>query len=180
MTWSIGSRIKILNRNQFFAPLEKLKKFKVISLAGLSLLELLVVVVIVGSLLALTMPRARTTFDNLRFDNFCQNLVSRMIYLEERASVEQKSYLIDFKLDNDIIIIGAVEEESQNYTSVKGALGRKIVIPQGVEIEIGESKILFFPDGSIDGENIVISSKQNKTTIYIKESIGRIEFKKDD
>ncbi|MFC1646229.1 hypothetical protein ACFL2Y_03520 [Candidatus Omnitrophota bacterium] len=179
MTWLIGSRIKTLDRNQSFAPLEKVKKIKLISLTGLTLLELLVVVVIVGGLLAFTMPRARTTFDNLRFDNFCQNLVSRMMYLEERASVEQKSYLIDFKLDNAIITIGTEEEESQNYTAVKGKLGRKIVIPQGVKIEIIEPKILFSPDGTIDGENIVISSSQNKATIYIKESIGRIELKRE-
>lgn len=180
MTWSIGSEIRNLDHKRTLAPLEKVDKTKATSPAGFSLLELLVVVAIIGSILALSLPRFRGTFNNLKFDNFCQNLTSRMRYLQERAALEQKSYRLVFDSSNKIISIEAIQEDSNNFTAVKGLLGKKITIPERLEVSVEESDVLFYPNGTIDGNNIVISDDQNKATIYITESVGRIELKRNE
>ena len=103
-----------------------------------------------------------------------------MRYLKERASIEQNSYRLNFDLGSNIIRIEVKEEASQEFSEAIGLLGRKIIIPDGIEIEIDEFEIFFYPDASIDGFDIGISGYQNKATIYIKESIGRIELQKDE
>jgi len=101
-----------------------------------------------------------------------------MRYLQERASVEQKSFKINFDLNNNIIDIEFREEDSEDYIDLKGLLGKSITIPKGFQIVISESNIFFYPDGTINGEDIQISSNENSANIYIKQSIGRIEFEK--
>jgi prepilin-type N-terminal cleavage/methylation domain-containing protein len=176
MTSSIGTKITRFNKT----PLENFKKNKLISLTGFSLIELLVVIAIIGSLVAISLPRFRGTFNNLKFDNFCQNLVSRMRYLQERASVEQGNYRLNFDLNNMAIKIEAKEEASSGFIPVSGLLGRKINIPEGIEMGIGSLYIFFYPDGSIEGSDIEISGYQNQAIIDIKESIGRIELQKSN
>ena len=106
MTWSIGNRnIRFKKRHSF------------------SLLELLIVVVIIGSLLAISLPRFRNTFNNLKFDNFCQNLISRMRYLQERASIEQSTYRLNFDLKDETVKITIKQEASGKFSNAKGLLG---------------------------------------------------------
>ena len=71
------------------------------------------------------------------------------------------------------------EEASDEFTYAKGLLGKEITIPEWIEIDTSTPDIYFYPDGSIGGKDIEISGYQNKATIYIKESIGRIDLQKN-
>lgn len=178
MIWSTGIRLIPFRRKNSFTPLENFNKIKGTSLTGFTLIELLVVIVIIGTLLTFSLPHFRNTFNNLKFDNFCQNLISRMRYLQERASVEQRSYRLNFDLNSRIIRVEV--KEAEEFIDVKGLLGKQIIIPEGVGIEVEETDIFFYPDGSIGGEDIEISDYQNQATISIRESIGRIELEQNE
>lgn len=179
MTWLTGSKYCILNKRVVFAPLDNFKKSKIMSLTGLTLLELLVVVVVIGSLVALSQPRFKTTFDGLRFDTFCQKLTIRMKYLQEHSTLEQKIYRLNFDLNDKIINIEVVEEGQKDFVSVQGLLGKSIIIPQGYEVAIEEPNVIFLPDSTIEGSPIIISNNENKATINFKQSIGKVELIKD-
>ena len=178
MIWSTGIKIAPSQKNNSFTPLENFNKIKGTSLTGFTLIELLVVIVIIGTLFTFSLPRFRNTFNNLRFDNFCQNLISRIRYLQERASVEQRSYRLNFDLNSRIIRVKVGEAEE--FIDVEGLLGKQIIIPEGVGIEVEEADMFFYPDGSIGGEDIEISDYQNQATISVRESIGRIELEQNE
>ena len=157
MTWPIGIRaIKSRNDKKSF-----------------SLFELLVVVVIIGLLLSISLPRFKGTFSNLKFENFCQNLFSRIIYLQERATFEQVTYRIHFQLNNGLIKIQVANDATEEFVQLGGLLGKDIVIPDNIGIDIESPYLLFYPDGGLEGGDIVVSSSQSEAIIYIKESTGQ-------
>jgi len=180
MTWLTGIEISQLKVNNFFTPLKRYNNDNSRSLTGFSLFELLVIVVIIGSLLAFSIPRFRSTFNNLEFDNFCQNLTNRMKYLQERASIEQIIYRLNLDLNNKLIRIESKKMDSDDFISVSGLLGKKIKVPDGLEIETSGQYVLFYPDGTLDGKDIEIFAFQNKATVYIKQTIGRIILLKNE
>jgi len=64
----------------------------------------------------------------------------------------------------------AAQVDAEEYT-------KKIL---GLEVAIEDTDVLFYPNGTIDGKDIKISDDQNSATIYITESVGRIELKRDE
>ena len=184
MTWLIGSRIGLKAKGQ--RP--KYKKsfslqssvFSLRSKHGFTLIELLVVIIIISTLALTGLPRFRGTFNNIKFDNFCQDLTSRMIYLKERSSVEGNIYRMFFDLNNKNIEIEVKEQEAKEFAESRGILGRKIHIPEGIDIEIQEDNVIFYPDGSISGKDIHILEAQNKATIFIKEAMGSVKLENNE
>lgn len=198
--YSIGNKPIRFHKEQSFAPPSVLKNAALrrvgftpppvtsralMRAGGFTLLELIVVVTIISSLVALSLPRFRTTFNSLKFDDFCQKVVDRMRYLRERAGIEQNVYRLNFDLTNKVIEIQAKlgtsgNEGFETFGGVKGLLGKKILIPENIEIETEDIDMIFYPDGTIDGKNILVSDGQNKTSIIINESMGQIRLQKDE
>jgi len=154
--------------------------FTIGSKKAFTLIELLVIVAIIGSLVVISLPRFRNTFNNLRFDNFCQILVNRMRYLQERASAQQENYCLDFDLDNKLIITKVKESPEGDFINIQGLWVKNIIIPEGINIETEQASVFFYPDANIDGKEIKISDSQNTATIYINTNIGKIELVKDE
>ena len=144
------------------------------------MVELLVVVVVISSLLALSIPRFRNTFNNLRFDNFCQDLAARMRYLNERASFEQNIYRMNFDFVQGKIEIAFKENFYEEFKKGGRRLEKDMIIPDGVKIQIEKPSILFYPDGTIEGKNIYITGFNNKVNLIINNTIGRITLIKDE
>lgn len=155
-----------------------------------SLIELLFVIVIISSLLAISLPRFRNTLNQLIFDNFCNTLVNRINYLQEKSSLEQRIYRLKIDLDNRVIKTEFQKELQQDFIPWKGLLARKFSIPNGIEVRVGsigrqvsygvnEPCIYLQPDSTIYGEDIEISGLGNKLFILINESTGRIKIRKD-
>jgi len=145
-----------------------------------TLLELVIVVVIIGSLIAISIPRFKNTFDNLRFENFYRNLVSRMNFLKERSIVTQLPYKMDFDSINMLFSIKVQQKDEDEFKKVSGILFRNISVPEGVEIKTVSPSLFFYPDGTIEAEEIGICSKDNCVTLTTKKSIGRIVLTEND
>ncbi|MDD5617726.1 MAG: prepilin-type N-terminal cleavage/methylation domain-containing protein [Candidatus Omnitrophica bacterium] len=148
--------------------------------AAFSLVELLIVIVVISSLLVISLPRFRSTFNQLMFDNFCNTLASRINYLHERAYVEQKSYRLNFDLGSRAIKIEFQKEYQNDFIPCKGLLGKNITIPKGMEIKLRDNFIYFYPDSTSSGEYIAISGFGNKLVISINKTTGYIKIHKDE
>lgn len=158
MTWSTGSR----------QDARALRSF--------TLLELLVVIIIISSLLAVSVPRFRGTFANVRFDNFCQDLLSRMRYLQERSRLEQQAYRIVFDSASQFIAVQVMPKSKSDFSSVPGLLGKNIPIPQGMSVTTEKPTIIFNPDGTIMGKDIYIEDDYKKVFIRIINELGRLKL----
>lgn len=144
-------------------------------------MEALIVVTIIGALLAVSLPRFRGTFDNLRFQNFYQDLLSRMSYLKERASVEQHVYRLTFDVESHRVLVSSkADVAEETFGSVSGRFGKAMPIPDGVEIDTDSLEIFFFPDGSIAGNDIILRDSHNSVTLKINKSLGRFSLQTDN
>lgn len=103
-----------------------------------------------------------------------------MVYLRERACAEQNTYRLNFELNNRIIKTEAKGKDAEEFIAVSGVLGRKISILEGINVEIQDENIFFYPDSTINGKDFEISGFQNKATIFIKETIGAVKLEKND
>lgn len=148
--------------------------------SSFTLIEALIVIVIISILVGVSLPRFRGTFEGLRFQNFCQDLASRMRYLGERASVEQVFYRIVIDSENHLIEISFKANPLKgSFASCEGRLCRGIPIPGGVELETETSRILFLPDGSIVGDDITVRDARSSVTIEINNALGTVTLKEN-
>jgi len=164
------------------APLEKfIRKIKQKNntLTGFTLIELVVVVAIIGILMTVSSVRFGNTFSNLRFEDFYKKLVIRMNFLKQRAIVLKQIYRLDFDSSNFLFSIKSKKYDQEDFIQPKGFFFRDIPVPKDIEVVAESPSLFFFPDGTIQGKNLQINSKDNRAIIVIQESIGRISVLKD-
>ena len=135
---------------------------------GFTFVELLLVIIVIGALLAISLPNIRKTFNNLRLDNFSRELQAFMNYLHERSVVEEK--IIYLNLDNDKKEIWAQIQDEQSQL-------KTLVLPDGMKIESEKKQILFYPDGSIDNATIeVVNLDKQKVSLTTKGVFGGVKL----
>lgn len=135
---------------------------------GFTFVELLLVIIVIGILLAISLPNIRKTFNNLSLDNFSRELQAFMNYLHERSVVEEK--IIYLNLDNDKKEIWAQIQDEQSQL-------KTLVLPDGMKIESEKKQILFYPDGSIDNATIeVVNLDKQKVSLTTKGVFGGVKL----
>lgn len=135
---------------------------------GFTFVELLLVIIIIGILIAISLPNLKKTFNNLRLDNFSRELQAFMNYLHERSVVEGK--IIYLNLDNDEKEIWARIQDAQSRL-------KTLPLPDDIRIESENKEILFYPDGSIDNITIgVVNLDNQKITLTTKGVFGGVKL----
>lgn len=121
--------------------------------AGFTLIELIFVVVILAVLIGIAIPALKNTFESMALDNFARELQGRMQYLSQRAIVQQEPVVLDIKT---------------------------YALPENLTLESDKDEVLFYPDGTIDPVNIVITGAQGKNIILTTEgAYGKIKLEEE-
>lgn len=112
-------------------------------------IELLFVILIIGILVAVSIPNFRKTFNNLELNNFSRELQAVMNYLHQSAIVEGKAIYLN--IDNEER--QCLAQDKENAKKFKA-----FRIPDGINVVTEKTEIFFYPDGAIDAATIKISN----------------------
>lgn len=126
-------------------------------------IELLFIVIIIGVLVAVSLPNLRKSFNSLELNNAAQQMEAVINYTRERAIIEQEP--IYFAIDN-------VNKEYWIKKSGEENRFKTYPFPESIRIEKDiEGEIVFYPDGRIDNVTITLTSADNKAVILTTKGI---------
>lgn len=115
---------------------------------GFTLLELVVVTILIAILVSFASPQFRNSFHRLQLITCSQELAALSRFAHSQAVVDQQPILL--RVDPDAQAAWLLIEK----TSVSGEPtwepyppGRKVTIPQGIEVPSGRAEIIFSQDG---------------------------------
>jgi prepilin-type N-terminal cleavage/methylation domain-containing protein len=141
------------------------------SMQGFTLIELTMVILIMGILLAFSIPRlGHLTGHNLSLS--CRRLSATVTYLLHRATVKRTIYRLNYDLKTGEYWVTYRDENLEFVTDPSGP-ARKVKLPRDVSFEDialvgrgtfteGEVQTHFFPKGWVD-----------ETLVHLKDARGR-------
>ena len=167
---------------------------------GFTFLELAVVVVIMGIVMAITLPRFTGTFSRATLGGAARGLAGTMVYIRDAAARHGRSYFLDIDLENNKYSVTYIDEEadwseiayqesefpdeemySQFSDSVvsETVLQKKvsfleIMLADGTEVSEGVVRIEFRPDGTADEVVIHLTNPKEKVySVYLEHYNGQ-------
>jgi len=159
---------------------------------GFTLVELVLVCVVVGILLAATVPRFQHTADRLRTERSAFELTQLLRYARERALVEgQETAWVWHRTDRVVSIERVATSDPSGVTGASQGpeqsqpdavrFTQSSPLPQGVEIDVARdgqavecSCVRFFPDGQSEPTMLTIRSSQQTYTISVQAATGQV------
>ena len=142
---------------------------------GFTLIELLLVAVILSVIVAISLPRFRTTFSDLRTRGFIQDLVSLGAYARERAILEGKPFRINLDFSNHTYGLSFKNNpQDQEFSRLNERVFRRHAIPQDLTTQTNIDHIDFYPDGRADKASINITKDNINYTINSDENLGSL------
>ncbi|MBN3039510.1 MAG: GspH/FimT family pseudopilin [Candidatus Omnitrophica bacterium] len=153
---------------------EKTQKEK----ACFTLLELILVIAIISILLGTTFPLINKKVKSAALKSFADEVFFLLDYARSRAILNNHQTEIVFEFDQGILYLADSslkppnQQESEDLDIIK-----KIYIPEKINIESDNSRVIFFPDGTSVEFNIAISNK-DKSILQISSDgfDGRIKI----
>jgi len=166
---------------------------------GFTFLELSVVVVIMGIVMAVTLPRFTSTFSKATLGGTARRLAGTMAYLRNAAARDGRSYFLNIDLDNHEYWVAVFNEEmdlsqidfevedtyEEMYTefsdgfAARTRLQKKIefaevLLGDGEKIFDGILQIEFRPNGTTDEVVIHLTNpKERFYTVYLEGYNGQ-------
>ena len=153
---------------------------------GFTLIELGLVLLIIGVVLALTIPRFR---DQSQAELIAQTrkLATVFRFLQQEAILNGRTYRLNFDLDQQRYFItsaDASDEVGSFERESGGMMAREVVLPNSVQIsdvnvpDIG-GKLFegvafthFYPDGYVDPTVIHLDNGQEAFTLYVADGVS--------
>ncbi len=166
----------MLPLNSAFAYLHTLYK-KQRLLMAFTLVELLLVIVLMGIVASLSIVRFSHFFHNVQLQESSQHMLYLMRYAQSRAIMDKKEYL--FYIDDNGYEIKQIEKNGGSSITIplKGRLGHRFSIPEGISVESSVEEIHFFPDGKMTPAQIILhDDKGHYYEISTKEQVGYINL----
>ena len=146
---------------------------------GFTLLELLVVLVIISLMSALIAPKITGTMVNLKLKTASKKVSAALRYARSNAASEKRTYAAAFDLDRNRLSIftapidGGENDEEPAEDEKESAPGPKVYdLPEGIRVEKGVAgneevdsglfQILFFPNGSSSGGDVILANDRGR------------------
>ena len=136
---------------------------------GFTLLELVLVTAIILTLVALSTPFFRRTYEDLKLTSSAKTIAYTANFLRERAVFERRDYRLIIDVDNRLCRIYAEDEEDNTFRPLKERWGRSFKIPDGIEVKADRDTSDFSPDGNTDFAAVYLTNKENKTVLVSLE-----------
>lgn len=133
---------------------------------ALTLLELLLIVVIISVLLGLSVPYLNKSIKNSKFKSFADKTYLFLDYAKNRAIIRAIILQMRFDQEKKQIVLEERETKQKIFRSVK--------IPDGINMQLSNEKINFYPDGTLQKFEVVIYNDKRKITISSLGFDGKI------
>ncbi len=134
---------------------------------GFTLLELLLVIVIISILLGVSTPLIKRNIESTSFKSFINKSYFLLDYAKTLCIFKNTILEVNFDLNGNRIILIEKGEKGEEFKTIK--------IPKGLHFEIEKETILFYPDGTMEEFEIIISdNEQRKAVISSKGFDGKI------
>jgi Tfp pilus assembly protein FimT len=152
-----------------------------VSVEAFSLLELMLIVVILSVASAVCIPNFTRFVRALEFKRSAEDLASVIRYGQIRALTNGRS--VKFVMDatgywleeerslEDEIGTGL---EQPVFGRIKSRFGRKVSLPQGIELSHLVKDVLLTPDGRIEPVNLQLCRAQECVSVSTDSRIGRV------
>ena len=147
---------------------------------GFTLVELMLVSALTLTLVALSVPQFKNSFQDLQVKNAAFNIRKLMYYAQGEAVLKHKIFKIrcDSGQGRLELLAGASEA---NFEPLPGRFGRALVLPADIHAESSQAEILFYPDGRCDPLEIGLAAKKGaRYKISLKGFGGRIDVEETD
>jgi type II secretory pathway pseudopilin PulG len=141
-------------------------------------IELLVIIIIIGILAGVSMPRFRSTFENLELENFVKNIFYLSQFLQSSSIGEGRIYYLG--VDKSKKELQAKYRDKDELKNFSGKFGKVYTAPAGITMSsepIDKSGTYFYPDGSIDKITLYFENKYKmKFSLIFKGAAGGIQI----
>lgn len=161
--------VQIYNKNKTLSFLRSEGSF--------TLIELILVIVVIGIIIAITVPNFRGSYEFLRFENSVQNFIKLIRYGQDMAILHSKPYRICIDAKKNAFWLERNKEGSDKFEKMSGKLGRRFVLPEKVEIKPDKKCYEFFVDGKSQSGKVIFKLKGKYTyTVMLNGSRGNVEI----
>ena len=143
---------------------------------GLTFIELLIVIIIIGSLVGLSLPNLRKSFNSIQAENFSRQLQSNMNYFRDKSVIEGKVFCFKFNNNNQQYSVGLINSTKAIKVF---AIPKEITVTLTKKTNTDNPAIFFYPDGRIDVVTLVVNSGGQDITLTTEGSFGKVKLRKD-
>ena len=147
------------------SPIGKKKASK-----AFTLIEILLVIVITGIIGVLAVPSFSQGYARFQLKKTTDDLLGSSRWAQAMAMGQARVYALSFSPDHRSYALqrAFAEDDIENqgrFEAVRGSLGRRHAIPNGLKLRTKSDRVVFYPDGTIDPASIELDALRQKTVI---------------
>jgi prepilin-type N-terminal cleavage/methylation domain-containing protein len=145
--------------------------------SGFTLIEILLVVLILTVIMGVAIPNLSQTYKKVHMQKVVQDIRYIMEYGQSRAITHNQPVRLEFNEDFSQYWLTQKDPQTEQFQRIPGRLGKRFGLSPKVDIDTDQRSIHFFPDGSIEKQEIIVSDNHDREMILsTKLQRGRIEI----
>jgi prepilin-type N-terminal cleavage/methylation domain-containing protein len=170
---------------------ERVSRHRGLKEHGFTLVEILIVMLLMSLIAFMTFPRLRLSTPTSDLRTSTRQFVGFIKYLRGLAATENRVYKLYFDLDENRYWVAYIEENGEEFvltddilglhTLKEGVLIEEVNVPGKLKITEGQTSIIFYASGEVEGAEIVLSSSRKRLIrLRIHPLTGRCEAQWED